>query len=146
MSAFPKFTGRFEHSLDDKGRLTIPARIRARLGDHFVLTIAPPDPCLAMYPEPTWSEFCAKLESATRKDADYRAFVRHLFANTEEISLDNQGRLLLPATLREMASIKRDTVLVGTLTRVEIWAAELWRQSSSAPGHMADLMTELGLY
>jgi len=146
MSAFPKFTGRYEHSLDDKGRLTIPARIRARLGDHFVLTIAPPDPCLAMYPEPTWSEFCAKLESATRKDADYRAFVRHLFANTEEISLDSQGRLLLPAPLREMASIKRDAVLVGTLTRVEIWAAELWPQSSRAPSHMADLMTELGLY
>ena len=67
MSALPKFTGHYEHSLDDKGRLTIPARFRARLGDHFVLTIAPPDPCLAMYPETTWSEFCAKLESATRK-------------------------------------------------------------------------------
>lgn len=146
MSTFPKFTGQYEHSLDDKGRLTIPARIRARLGDHFVLTIAPPDPCLAMYPEATWSEFCAKLETATRKDANYRAFVRHLFANTEEISLDSQGRLLLPTTLREMASINRDAVLIGTLTRVEIWSAEQWRRSSGAPGHMADLMTELGLY
>ncbi|SRR5579872_693891 len=146
MSGFPKFTGQYEHSLDDKGRLTIPSRIRARLGDHFVLTIAPPDPCLAMYPEATWSEFCAKLETATRKDAHYRAFVRHLFANTEEISLDSQGRVLLPPALREMASIKRDAVLVGTLTRVEIWAAEQWRQASAAPGKMAELMTELGLY
>lgn len=146
MSALPKFTGQYEHSLDDKGRLTIPARLRARLGDHFVLTIAPPDPCLAMYPETTWSEFCAKLESATRKDATYRAFVRHLFANTEEVSLDSQGRLLLPASLREMARIERDAVLVGTLTRVEIWSAEQWRQAGVAPSHMADLMTELGLY
>jgi MraZ protein len=146
MSAFPKFTGQYEHSLDDKGRLTIPARLRARLGDHFVLTIAPPEPCLVMYPESTWSEFCAKLEAAPRKDAQYRAFVRHLFAHTEEISLDSQGRLLLPATLREMAGITRDAVLVGTLTRVEIWPAEGWRTVNAPPDHMADLMTELGLY
>jgi len=146
MSAFPKFTGQFEHSLDEKGRLTIPARMRARLGDHFVLTIAPPEPCLAMYPELTWSEFCSKLESAPRKDAAYRAFVRHLFAHTEEISLDSQGRLLLPSTLREMAAIKRDAILVGTLTRVEIWAAETWRSMTAPPENMADLMTELGLY
>ena len=146
MSAFPKFTGQYEHSLDDKGRLTIPARFRARLGDHFVLTIAPPEPCLAMYPETTWSEFCAKLEAAPRKDAQYRSFVRHLFAHTEEISLDSQGRLLLPAALREMAGIKRDAVLVGTLTRIEIWPAESWRSVSAPPKDMADLMTELGLY
>jgi len=99
-----------------------------------------------MYPETTWSEFCAKLEAAPRKDAQYRAFVRHLFAHTEEISLDTQGRLVLPAVLREMAGIKRDAVLVGTLTRVEIWAAEGWRTVNAPPGHMADLMTELGLY
>jgi MraZ protein len=146
MSALPKFTGQFEHSLDDKGRLTIPARIRAHLGDHFVLTIAPPEQCLAMYPEATWSEFCNKLEAAPRKDAGYRAFVRYLFANTEEISLDSQGRLLLPTALRELASIKRDAVLVGTLTRVEIWAAHLWRSVNEQPENMADLMTELGLY
>jgi transcriptional regulator MraZ len=146
MSAFPKFTGQFEHSLDDKGRLTIPARFRARLGDHFVLTIAPPDPCLAMYPEATWLEVCSKLEAAPRKDAQYRSFVRHLFAHTEEISLDSQGRLLLPAALREMAGIGRDAVLVGTLTRIEIWPSEAWRTASAAPAAMGDLMTELGLY
>ena len=99
-----------------------------------------------MYPEATWSEFCAKLEAAPRKDAQYRAFVRHLFANTEEISLDAQGRLLLPAVLREMAGIKRDAVLVGTLTRIEVWPAEGWRAASVPPDSMADLMTELGLY
>jgi MraZ protein len=146
MTAFPKFTGRYEHSLDEKGRLTIPARFRARLGDHFVLTIAPPDPCLAMYPEPTWSEFCAKLEAAPRKDTAYRAIVRHLFAHTEEVSLDAQGRLLIPAALRELASIDRDTVLAGALTRVEVWSAEAWRAANAAPDGMGELMTELGLY
>lgn len=146
MSALPKFTGQFEHSLDDKGRLTVPSRLRARLGDHFVLTIAPPEPCLALYPDPTWSEFCTKLEAASRKDARYRSFVRHLFANTEEITLDGQGRVVLPQALREYASIERDVVLVGTLTRVELWSAARWNKASAPPDGMADLMTELGLY
>jgi len=146
MSALPKFTGQFEHSLDEKGRLTIPARFRARLGDHFVLTIAPPEPCLAMYPEATWQEFCAKLEAAPRKDAQYRTFVRHLFANTEEVSLDSQGRVLVPQALRDLARLQRDAVLVGALTRVEVWPAGGWRKASAAPDGMSDLMTELGLY
>lgn len=146
MSTFPKFTGQYEHSLDDKGRLTIPARMRARLGDHFVLTIAPPEPCLALYPEATWSEFCTKLEAAPRKDAAYRAFVRHLFANTEEVALDSQGRLVIPAALRDMAAIEHEAVLVGTLTRVEVWSAGVWRTHHAPPGNMAELMTELGLY
>ena len=146
MSALPKFTGQFEHSLDDKGRLTIPARFRARLGDHFVLTIAPPEPCLAMYPDSAWSEFCAKLEAAPRKDAQYRSFVRHLFAHTEEVMLDAQGRLLIPPALRDYAKLDRDAVLVGALTRIEMWAAAAWLKASAAPERMADLMTELGLY
>jgi MraZ protein len=146
MTALPKFTGQFEHSLDDKGRLTIPARFRARLGDHFVLTIAPPEPCLALYPEPTWTEFCAKLEAATRKDGRYRSFVRHLFANTEEVSLDSQGRVVLPQALRDHAAVDRDVVLVGTLTRVELWSKAGWAKAGGAPDGMADLMTELGLY
>ncbi|MBC5805357.1 MAG: division/cell wall cluster transcriptional repressor MraZ [Candidatus Eremiobacter antarcticus] len=146
MNPFPKFTGRYDHSFDEKGRLTIPSRFRARLGDHFVLTIAPPDPCLAMYPESTWSEFCSKLEAAPRKDAQYRAFVRHLFANTEEVSADAQGRLLIPSVLRDAVGLQREAVLVGALTRVELWPAEAWRATHGAPDGMADLMTELGLY
>ena len=146
MTALPKFTGQFEHSLDEKGRLTVPARLRARLGDHFVLTIAPPESCLALYPEPTWSDFCTKLEAAARKDARYRSFVRHLFANTEEVSLDAQGRVVLPQALRDYAKIERDVVLVGTLTRVEVWSAAGWRRAGTPPDDMADLMTELGLY
>jgi len=146
MTALPKFTGQFAHSLDDKGRLTVPSRLRARLGDHFVMTIAPPEPCLALYPEATWSDFCAKLEAATRKDARYRGFVRHLFANTEEVSLDGQGRVVLPQALRDFANIERDVVLVGTLTRVEVWSAGGWSKAGGAPDGMADLMTELGLY
>lgn len=146
MSVLPKFTGHFVHSLDEKGRLTIPARLRAKLGDHFILTIAPPDLCLALYPETTWADFCEKLEAAALKDQRFRAFVRHLFANTEEVSLDGQGRFVVPAGLRAYAGIERDAVLVGTLTRVEVWSANGWSKANAAPERLPELMTELGLY
>jgi MraZ protein len=146
MTVLPKFTGQFVHSLDDKGRLTIPVRLRVKLGDHFVMTIAPPDLCLALYPETTWADFCDKLEAAALKDQRYRTFVRHLFANTEEVSLDGQGRMVMPAGLRAYAGIDRDVVLVGTLTRVEIWSATGWSKANMAPERLPDLMTELGLY
>ena len=104
----PRFTGSVEHALDEKGRLIVPARFRERLGAGFVITIAQPDPCLALYPSITWSLFCARLEEAPRKDERYRRLVRHLFANTEEVACDSQGRLVVPAPLRSYAGIDRD--------------------------------------
>ena len=143
----PLFTGSVEHSLDDKGRLVVPARFRERLGAGFFLTIAEPDQCLALYPAPTWAEFCAKLESAPVKDARYRSFVRHVFANTEELSCDNQGRLVIPGHLRAHAKIEKDVVSVGSLTRIEVWGRERYReQAKSASTELFDFATELGLY
>ena len=72
----PRFTGSVEHALDDKGRLIVPARFRERLGAGFVITIAQPDPCLALYPSATWSELCTRLEAAPRKDDRFRRLVR----------------------------------------------------------------------
>ena len=143
----PLFTGSVEHSLDDKGRLVVPARFRERLGAGFFLTIAEPDQCLALYPAPTWAEFCAKLESAPTKDARYRSFVRHVFANTEELSCDNQGRLVIPAHLRAHAKIEKDVVSVGSLTRIEVWGRERYKeQAKAAATDLFDFATELGLY
>ncbi len=118
------FSGSVEHSLDDKGRLVVPARFRERLGAGFFLTIAVPDPCLALYPAETWGDLCARLEASQDKGASYRSFVRYLFAHTEELSCDAQGRLMLPAALRGYAGIDKDVVSVGTLKRVEIWSRE----------------------
>jgi MraZ protein len=140
------FTGSVEHSLDDKGRLVVPARFRERLGAGFFLTIAEPDPCLALYPASAWAEFCAKLEAAPVKDARYRAFVRHLFAHTEELSCDNQGRLVLPAALRSWAKIEKEVVSIGSLTRVEVWARDAYLNTRSEVASLADFRSELGLY
>jgi MraZ protein len=146
MSDRPLFTGSVEHSLDDKGRLVVPARFRERLGAGFFLTIAEPDPCLALYPASTWSDVCARLEAAPVKDARYRAFVRHLFAHTEELSTDANGRLVLPATLRGYAGIEKDVVSIGSLTRVEIWAKNRYAEHSDEHRDLPDLTSELGLF
>ncbi|GAC1406904.1 MAG: division/cell wall cluster transcriptional repressor MraZ [Candidatus Velthaea sp.] len=142
----PLFTGSVEHSLDDKGRLVVPARFRERLGAGFFLTIAEPEPCLALYPAATWAEFCARIEAAPVKDARFRSFVRHLFAHTEELSCDNQGRLVIPAALRGYAKIDRDVMSIGSLTRVEIWARDRYDQQADGRDKEFDFATELGLY
>lgn len=142
----PRFTGSVDHALDDKGRLIVPARFRERLGAGFVLTIAQPDPCLALYPSVTWSEFCARLEEAPRKDERFRRLVRQLFAHTEEVACDAQGRLLIPTTLRAYAGIDRDITSIGALNRVEVWAKERYADHAAPEGEVAEFMADLGLY
>lgn len=142
----PRFTGSVEHALDDKGRLVIPARFRERLGSGFFLTIARPDPCLALYPSSTWEEVCARLEAAPTKDERFRRFIRHLFAHTEEATCDAQGRLVIPATLRAYAGITKDVVSIGSLVRVELWAKERLGEQALPDAEVAALATELGLY
>lgn len=142
----PLFTGSVEHSLDDKGRLVVPARFRERLGAGFFLTVAQPDPCLALYPAVTWAEFCSKLERAPVKDASYRSFVRFIFAHTDELSCDAQGRLMIPAALRTYADIEKDVVSIGSLTRVEIWSREGYERQTREAAGIHDFATELGLF
>lgn len=146
MADRPLFTGSVEHSLDDKGRLVVPARFRERLGAGFFVTIAEPDPCLALYPASTWSDFCARLEAAPLKDARYRSYVRHLFANTEESNVDAQGRLMIPAALRAFAGIEKDVVSIGSLTRVELWAKDRLDAHTRERGELPDFASELGLF
>ena len=124
----------------------MPARFRERLGAGFFVTIAEPEPCLAIYPAVTCAEFCARLEAAPVKDARYRRLIRHIFANTEEASCDPQGRLAIPGHLRALAELKRDVVSVGSLTRVEIWAKEKYRDRVDAADDFEGFVADLGLY
>lgn len=144
-AGLPRFAGSEQHALDDKGRLIVPARFRERLGAQFVLTIAHPDPCLALYPSATWVEFCERLEGLPKKDAGYRSWVRYLFAHSEEVGCDNQGRVVVPALLRSYAGIERQVVSVGVLTRIEIWAKERYAFEKPPEGDVPDFMGELGL-
>jgi len=144
----PRFAGSEQHALDGKGRLIVPARFRDRLGERFVLTIGHPDPCLALFPLQTWVEISRRLETPPHKEdrEKYRRFLRYIFAHTEEVASDAQGRVVIPARLRGYAGIERNVVSVGMMTRIEIWAQERYNVESVSGSEVADFMADLGVY
>ena len=140
------FMGEYNHTLDTKGRLIIPTRFRESVGEDFVVTKGL-DGCLFVYPQSAWEEFEEKLRALplTRKDA--RTLVRFFVAGATSVELDKQGRILIPATLREFAGLEKDVVLAGVTNRVEIWSKDRWAEVN-AVGDMDDIaeqMAELGL-
>jgi MraZ protein len=124
----------------------VPSRFRARLGQRFVVTIAPADGCLVFYPLDAWESFSRRLDEAAVKDKRYRRFVRYVSQYTDEISLDGQGRFLIPPALRAFAGIERDVISIGANTRVEIWAPERFAKTVPTEEEAEAIVTELGLF
>ncbi len=122
--------GEFLHTVDSKGRLIIPAKFREALGEKFITTKGL-DNCLFLYPEPEWKSFEEKLKKLPVSQPNARAFVRFFFSGAAECEFDKQGRILLPANLREYAALDRDVVVVGVMSRIEIWNADKWKEYSS---------------
>lgn len=122
----PAFLGEYQYALDDKGRLTVPSRLRAALGDPFIVTRGLDD-CLFVYPLAVWEGIASQLESLPFTASAPRAFARLFFSGATEVSPDRQGRFLVPAPLREHAALDKDAVIIGVASRLEIWSAERWR-------------------
>lgn len=146
MSRVARFIGKSENSLDEKGRLVVPARFRERLGPKFIVTLGAADPCLVLYAEAEWDEFCSRLAGAPVKDEAFRNVVRHVLANSELVSCDAQGRLLLPPSLRGEAALERDVVTIGALTHVEIWNPARLLALRPSKEDAVRVTAELGLY
>ncbi len=119
------FLGEYSHSLDSKGRVIIPAKFRKGLGDHFVATRGL-DSCIFVYPQNEWEKLEQKIRKLPITKADARAFSRFFLSGATECELDKQGRIILPANLRNYASLEKDVVIIGVSNRVEIWSQELW--------------------
>lgn len=113
------FMGQYEHTIDAKGRTIIPAKYREGLGDGFVVTRGL-DGCLYLYPAEAWQEFAAKLQNLP-SSLQNRQIQRQFLSKAMEVTLDKQGRILVPAMHREMAGLKKDVVFVGMMNRVELW-------------------------
>ncbi|MGI6450323.1 MAG: division/cell wall cluster transcriptional repressor MraZ [Desulfitobacteriia bacterium] len=124
------FMGEYLHTIDSKGRLIIPAKFREALGDKFITTKGL-DNCLFLYPQDEWQNFEEKLKKLPISQPNARAFVRFFFSGAAECEFDKQGRILLPANLREYAALDKDVVVVGVMSRIEIWDAERWKEYSS---------------
>jgi MraZ protein len=119
------FLGRHAHNLDAKGRLAIPARFRDELAEGLVLTRGI-DRCLALYPLAAWRPLAEKLAALPMTDADVRNFRRLVFAEAVDLTLDTQGRILVPPDLRRYAEIERESLVIGVDTSIEIWSRQRW--------------------
>lgn len=116
--------GEYHHSVDDKGRLTIPSKLRYELGENFVVTRGL-DGCLFVYPKKEWQDIIVKYrELPNTRDA--RKFMRFFLSGATECDFDKQGRINIPTPLVTYAEILKECVIIGVNDRLEIWAKERW--------------------
>ena len=131
------FLGQYQHSIDAKGRLIVPAKFREGLGERFVVTKGL-DNCLFAYPQEEWKIFEEKLKQLPLTNPGARKFVRFFFAGAVECELDNQGRIMVPTHLREYAGLKKDIVSIGVNNRIEIWNKDNWNEYSDEEDYISN--------
>lgn len=139
------FMGEFDHTIDTKGRIIVPSKFREDLGDEFVITLGL-DGCLFVYPQTEWQAFSEELAKLPgTKEA--RQLQRYFLAKAAACEADKQGRILIPAALRECAGLDKDIVFVGVLNKIEIWSKERWDKNNNYDNvdAIAEHMTEFGI-
>ncbi|HBR07381.1 MAG TPA: division/cell wall cluster transcriptional repressor MraZ [Clostridiales bacterium] len=135
-------TGEYQHSLDAKGRLFIPARLRDELGEVFYVTVSM-DKCLSAYSAESWGVFSEKVDSMPYVK---QRKMRPLFAYASKCEMDSQGRILIPQNLRDFAGLKKNVTVVGCNNHAEFWDSENWREVhdfETTPENIAAVMEEL---
>lgn len=142
------FLGEFEHTIDDKGRVAIPARFREDLGEGLVLTRGF-DQCLQAFPRPIWQTVSKRVSELSMGNADARTLRRLLFSGAAEVEIDRQGRILIPQNLREYAGLAEQVVITGMDTYFELWSTERWNgvleQIGSTGSTIAEQLAALGI-
>jgi len=142
------FMGEYQHNVDSKGRIILPAKFRELLGELFVATKGL-DRCLFIYPQEEWSVLEEKLKKLPLAKPEARAFVRFFFSGAAELEFDKQGRVLLPTNLREYAGLGKDITVVGVSNRIEIWDRQLWLDYNDEVGptvtQIAENLVDLGI-
>ena len=138
--------GEYEHSLDVKGRLIMPAKLRADIGETFIVTKGL-DGCLFAFSQNEWLNFETKLKALPLSDKNARNFTRFFFAGATECEIDKQGRFLVSSNLREFAGLDKDVIIIGMNSRLEIWSKEKWQQCDEniSADEIAEHMTDLGI-
>ena len=142
------FLGEFEHALDEKGRITIPAKFRARLASGLVITRGI-DGCLELHPMDHFQDLAKKVSNLPITSRDARGFRRLEFSGAADLEPDKQGRVGLPSTLREYARIDKQVVIIGMYDYCEIWNPETWQEfkqrSYEDPEALAEQFANLGI-
>ena len=140
--------GEYEHSIDPKGRIIMPSKLREGLGERFIVTKGL-DGCLFAYSLTEWTNFENKLNALPLTSKEARMFVRSFFAGAIECEVDKQGRILISANLREYAKLEKDVIITGVSTRVEIWSKERLKDNENneeiSPDEIAEKMSMFGI-
>ena len=133
--------GEYEHSLDTKGRLIMPSKLREDMGEKFIVTKGL-DGCLFGFSKIEWQNFEEKLKTLPLTNKNARDFVRFFLSGATECEIDKQGRFLIASNLREYATLEKDVVIIGVGTRLEIWNREKWKTYNSSENISADEIAE----
>lgn len=137
--------GEYNHTIDAKGRVIVPAKFREALGEEFVVTLGL-DGCLFVYPDAEWQDFVSKLkELPGNKDA--RQLQRYFMAGAATCEVDKQGRILIPTKLRAHAQLEKEIIFVGVVGKIEIWSKERWEANNNYDDmdEIAEHMSDLGI-
>lgn len=139
------FLGEHRHSLDDKGRLTFPAKFRKQLAEGCVITKGQ-DGCLVVFDMAGWEQYVQQARSLTTLDHDVRLFARSVFASAHDGVPDKQGRITIPPALREYAQLGHDVAVIGMDDRIEVWDASEWarvaREADGAFSQISQVLAE----
>lgn len=119
------FMGTYNNSIDTKNRMIVPSKHRDQLGGRCVLTKGM-DKCLNIYSISEWEKQMDKIEALPESDPKVRAFIRHFCANAVDCEFDKQGRIVIPAELKEYAGIDKELVTMGAMRKIEVWSKEVW--------------------
>ncbi len=142
------FIGEYNHSLDGKGRLAIPAKFRSQLKGGAVVTRGL-DNCLFLYPKKQWLELADKLSKLPISQANTRAFSRLMLAGAMDVDFDNQGRIMVPEYLRKFAGLTKKAVVAGLYDRLEVWDEKKWNRykviTEKKSNSIAEGLGELGV-
>ncbi len=138
------FIGEYNHNLDTKGRLAVPAKFRNMLKKGAVVTKGL-DNCLFLYPKERWEKEAEKIANLPISQSKARAFSRHMLAGAMDVEFDNQGRVTLPEYLRKFAGLKKKAVIAGVYDRLEVWDKQAWdKYKARAEENSNDIAEELG--
>ena len=137
------FIGEYHHTIDEKGRIIIPAKFREELGNNFIITRGIEN-CLFVYSEENWAKITNKLNSLPFTKKDARTFNRFFMSGATSVELDKQGRVNISKPLIDYASLIKDCVIIGTGDRLEVWSQESWESFfDSTKDSMSDIAENL---
>jgi MraZ protein len=145
------FAGRYEYAIDDKSRVSIPAKFRETLSTNYDmrLILTNLDGCIVGYPYQEWLSIQERTSSPGAIRKETRTFLRYFYSGVSECPIDRLGRILIPQALKTDATIKKNVVIIGMGKKIEIWAQERWdelvKKATADPDQIADIVSELDL-